>query len=76
MPELPFDLASVAWMTVGIFSAIAFLASLVGNAIAMGNRLMGAILTALFFAVFYVGWIYWLQAIVMPETPAGAPPPV
>jgi hypothetical protein len=73
MPELPFDLASVNWMEVGIYSAIAFLAALVSNAVAMGNRLMGAILTALFFAVFYVAWFYWLQAIVMP--PAGVAPP-
>jgi len=72
MPELPFDLATVDWMTVGILAAIAFLAALVGNAIAMGNRLMGAVLTAVFFAVFFVAWTYWLQAMVMP--PEAAPP--
>jgi len=72
MPDLPFDLASVEWMTVGILSAIAFLGALVGNAIAFGNKLMGAILTAVFFAVFYVVWMYWLQAMVMP--PAATPP--
>ncbi len=73
MPNLPFDLATVDWTTVGIFSAIAFVATLVGNAIAFGNRLMGAILTAVFFAVFYVAWVYWFQAMVMP---AAATPPV
>jgi hypothetical protein len=73
MSDLPFDLATVDWMTVGVFSAIAFLAALVGNAVAFGNRLMGAILTAVFFAVFYVVWMYWLQAMVMPPA---APPPV
>jgi hypothetical protein len=73
MSDLPFDLATVDWMTVGVFSAIAFLAALVGNAVAFGNRLMGAILTAFFFAVFYVVWMYWLQAMVMPPP---APPPV
>jgi hypothetical protein len=72
MSELPFDLASVDWMTVGILSAIAFLGALVGNAIAMGNKLMGAILTAVFFAVFYVAWTYWLQAMVMPADVAPA----
>lgn len=70
--NLPFDLATVDWTTVGIYSAIAFIAAIVGNAIAFGNRLMGAILTAIFFAVFYVGWVYWLQAMVMP--PAATPP--
>lgn len=71
MPKLPFDLASVDWTTVGVLAVIAFLAAIVGNAIAFGNRLFGSILTAVFFAVFYVAWIYWLQAMVMP--PAAAP---
>jgi len=73
MPDLPFDVAAVDWMTVGVLSAIAFLAAIVGNAIAFGNRLMGAILTGVFFAVFFVAWTYWLQAMVMPPA---APPPV
>lgn len=73
MENLPFDLAAVDWMTVGIFSAIAFLAAVVGNAIAFGNRLMGAILTAVLFAVFFVAWTYWLQAMVMPAAPAASP---
>ncbi len=56
MPELPFDLATVDWQTVGIFAGIAFLAAIVGNIVAFGNRFIGAILTAVFFAVFYVAW--------------------
>jgi hypothetical protein len=72
MPELPFDLATVDWMTVGILAAIAFLAALVGNGIAFGSKLLGAVLTAVFFAVFFVAWTYWLQAMVLP--PAGTPP--
>lgn len=72
MPELPFDLATVDWQTVGIYAGIAFLAAIVGNIIAFGNRFFGAILTAVLFAVFYVAWVYWLAAIAMP--PAAAPP--
>jgi len=75
MSDLPFDLATVDWMTVGVFSAIAFLAALVGNAVAFGNRLMGAILTAVFFAVLYVVWMYWLQAMVMPPVAPPVTPP-
>jgi hypothetical protein len=30
------------------------------------------VLTAVFFAVFYVAWVYWAAAIVFP--PAAAPP--
>lgn len=72
MPELPFDLATIDWVTVGIYAAIAFLAALVGNAIAFGNKFAGAILTALFFVVFYIAWVKWLQAMVIPA--AVAPP--
>ena len=67
MPQLPFDPATVDWQTVGIISAIAFLAGIVGNAVALGNRLMGPTLTAVFFAVFYVAWHYWLQGMVLPR---------
>ena len=72
MPELPFDLATVDWQTVGIYAGIAFLAAIVGNIVAFGNRFVGAILTAVFFAVFYVAWHYWLEGMAFP--PAAAPP--
>jgi hypothetical protein len=72
MPALPFDLATVDWQTVAIYAGIAFLAAIVGNVIAFGNRFFGAVLTAVFFAVFYVAWVYWLAAIALP--PAAAPP--
>jgi hypothetical protein len=72
MPNLPFDLATVDWTTVGIYSAIAFVAAIIGNAIGFGNRFMGSVLTAVFFAVIYVAWTYWLNAMVFP--PAGTPP--
>jgi len=66
MPNLPFDLATVAWVTVAIYSGIAFIAAILGNTIAFGNRFFGAVLTAVFFAVLYVLWHYWLAAIVLP----------
>ncbi|HWK37965.1 MAG TPA: hypothetical protein VNR88_03535 [Hyphomicrobium sp.] len=72
MPDLPFDLATVDWVTVAIYAGIAFLSAIIGNAIALGNRFAGAVLTALFFAIFYVLWVYWLAALVFP--PAGTPP--
>ena len=72
MENLPFDLAAVDWGTVAVYAVIAFLAALVGNAISFGNKLFGAILTAVFFAVFYVLWTYWLHAMV--NAPAATPP--
>lgn len=71
MPDLPFDLATVDWMTVAIYSGIAFIAAIIGNAIAFGNRFMGAVLTAVFFALLYVFWHYWLAGVVLPPV---APP--
>ncbi len=73
MPQLPFDPATVDWTRVGILSLIALLAAIVGNAVALGNRLMGSILTAVFFGVFYVAWHYWLQGMVMPAAPGASP---
>lgn len=74
MENLPFDLSTVDWGPVAIYAVIAFIAALVGNAIAFGNKLFGAILTGVFFAVFFVLWVYWLQAMV--ESTPAAPPPI
>jgi len=71
MEHLPFDLATVDWVMVAIYSGIAFVAAVIGNAIA-GNRLLGAFLGAILFAVLFVCWYYWLAAIAMP--PVGTPP--
>jgi len=73
MPELPFDLANVDWITVAIYSGIAFLAAVVGNIVALGNRFAGAVLTALFFAIFFVLWYYWIAAMVLPPVTPAAP---
>jgi len=70
MPNLPFDLATVDWVTVAIYAGIAFIAAIIGNIIAFGNRFAGAVLTAVLYAVLYVAWHYWLAAIVLPPAAA------
>lgn len=72
MPDLPFDLATVDWITVATYAGIAFLAAIVGNIIALGNRFAASVLTALFFAVFYVLWAYWIADIVVPKSASAA----
>ncbi len=72
MEHLPFDLATVDWVMVAIYSGIAFVAAVIGNAIA-GNRLLGAFLGAILFAVLFVCWYYWLAAIAMPAVTAAPP---
>ena len=73
MPNLPFDLATVNWTLVGIYSGIALLSAFVGNVLSFGSRLVGAIFTAVFFAVFFVAWVYWLQAMALTGAPALPP---
>ncbi len=72
--DLPIDFATVDWAHVIILAVIAFVGAIVGNAIAFGNKLFGALLSAIFFAVFYVIWMYWLKAIVMGSSVATTPP--
>jgi hypothetical protein len=71
--NLPFDLAVVDWTNVGIHAGIVLLAALLGNAFSFGSRLVGAIFTTIFFAVFFIAWTYWLHGIVLPGGPATPP---
>jgi hypothetical protein len=43
------DWAAVNWVNVGLLSAFAFLAALIGGVLSFNRRLLGAILTALLF---------------------------
>lgn len=70
------DLAQVNWVYVFLYAAFAFVASLVGNSLTFHNRLVGAILTAVFFAGLFVGWHYYphkIQIGIPVELPGKAP---
>lgn len=64
MEKLPIDWASVDWVNVAILAAFVFVAGLVGNLLAAGNRLFGSFFTAVLFAVLFVLWTYWLRDVV------------
>lgn len=75
-------LASVDWAYVGILSLLAFIAALLGSVISFRNRLGGAILAGILFAVGFVYWTYYphpqvpgpiTPRAVSAATPAPAP---
>ena len=60
------DWGAVDVLTVGILAVIAFLAALIANllnAIFGDNRIFGALLAGVLFAVIYVGWTYYPHGI-------------
>ncbi|HEX4408636.1 MAG TPA: hypothetical protein VH206_07685 [Xanthobacteraceae bacterium] len=56
---MPIDLTAVDWAFVGILSIICFVAALLGSLISFRNKLGGAILAAVLFAVGLVAWMYY-----------------
>lgn len=56
---MPIDLATVNWSYVGILSGFAFIATLLGGLISFRNRLGGAVIAAILFAVAFVYWTYY-----------------
>ena len=68
------DLAQVDWLYVAVLAVLAFLASLVGNLLAFGNRGMGAVLSAILFAALFVGWTYYPHGLPLPTSPKSQAP--
>jgi asparagine N-glycosylation enzyme membrane subunit Stt3 len=56
---MPIDLSTVNWTYVAIMAAFAFIAALIGSLLSLRNRVGGAILAAILFAVMYVAWNYY-----------------
>jgi hypothetical protein len=63
---MPIDWAAVNWVNVGLLSAFAFLATLIGGILSFNNRWIGAILAALLFAALYIFWTYYPHGLVLP----------
>jgi len=60
MQNFPIDLTTVSWGYVALLSGFAFVAALIGNLLSFKRFFIGALLTAILFAVIYVGWTYYL----------------
>jgi hypothetical protein len=79
MTDLPIDLAQVDWFYVLVLAVLVFVASGIGNL--LGGRGSGAVLSAILFAAFFIGWTYYPHGLPLPTrlaVPASvaAPAPV
>ena len=80
---MPIDLAAVDWLYVVVLTVFALIASAFGNLLSFHRLGLGAVLSALLFAVFFVGWTYYPHGLPLPTGLAGqkaaavapAPPP-
>jgi uncharacterized membrane protein YuzA (DUF378 family) len=68
---MPMDWAAVNWVNVGLLSAFAFVAALIGGVLSFNRRLLGAILTALLFAALYIFWNYYPHGLALPDIKSG-----
>ncbi len=75
MPNIPVDWTTVDWANVGLLSAIAFLAALLGNILIFKHRLWAAILSGLLFAAAYVFLAYYPHGLAVPGLKTGARAP-
>src|SRR5262249_57320208 len=71
MPNIPIDWATVDWTNVGLLSAIAFIAALLGNILIFRHRLWAAILAGLLFAAAYVFLVYYPHGLAVPGLKTG-----
>jgi len=60
------NLATVDWVFVGLMTALAFVAALLGSYIAFRSRFWGAIIAAILFAIGFVAWNYYPHAFGLP----------
>jgi hypothetical protein len=63
---MPIDLSAVPWGFVGLMTALAFVAALLGSIIAFRNRFVGAIIAAVLFAAGFVAWNYYPHSFGLP----------
>lgn len=60
------DLSSVNWVFVGLMTALAFVAALLGSLISFKNRFVGAIIAAVLFFAGFVAWNYYPHSFGLP----------
>lgn len=63
---MPFDLAAVDWVYVGVLAVFVFLANIIGNVLSLNHRLLGAVLAAVVFAAAFIVWTYYPHGLPLP----------
>lgn len=77
MPDIPIDWLTVDWLYVAVLAVFVFLSTIIGNVISLSHRLMGAVLSAVLFAVAFVFWSYYPHHVpFLPTRLAGEKPAV
>jgi len=74
MADIPIDWINVDWLYVAVLSIFVFLTTIISNLIALQHRLMGAVLSAVLFAVAFVFWTYYPHHLPLPTRLAGGKP--
>jgi hypothetical protein len=65
-PLSSIDWSTVNWVLVALLSLFVFVAALIGNLLSFNRRLIGAVLAAILFAVFYIAWTYYPHGLALP----------
>jgi hypothetical protein len=63
---MPIDISHVPWTFVGLMTALAFIAALLGNLISFKSRFFGAVIAAVLFFAGFVGWNYYPHSFGLP----------
>jgi hypothetical protein len=69
MPNIPIDWASVNWPYVVLLALLAFVCSLIGNAVAFRRLVLGAVLSTLLFMAGFFFWTYYPHNLPLPTSP-------
>src|SRR5271166_2829110 len=68
---MPIDLAQVDILYVLVLALLAFVATLIGNVLAFGHRIVAAVLSAVVFSCFFVAMTYYPHHLPLPSAPVG-----
>jgi hypothetical protein len=63
---MPIDVSQVPWLFVGLMTAFAFFAAILGSIISFRNKFVGAVIAGVLFGLFFVGWNYYPHAFGLP----------
>jgi hypothetical protein len=74
MGDIPIDWLNVDWLYVAVLAVLVFLSTVVGELFSFSHRLMGALLSAVIFAVAFVFWTYYPHHLPLPTRLAGEKP--
>jgi hypothetical protein len=76
IPDLHIDWANVSWLYVAVLALIVFVSSLIGTLLSFRRLFLGALLSAVVFAVAFVFWTYYPHGLPLPTSLSAQQAPV